>query len=237
MGEHNAEKEQKYDISNSGAFLAVGATVAVASLLGVAGAGTASASPSGEATDVRSAAFSTGVDLDAIAQCESSGNPGASNGSHFGLFQFDLRTWASVGGKGSPSSASVAEQYARAQALIASRGTQPWDASKACWAGKSAPSPKIKAVKPSPKPRAVAPAPKTHAPKTHTPIHESVVQDQAKVKVNAQAGTHPVVRGDTLTSIAERYGIKGGWQELFNLNRDRIHDANLIYTTQVLKLA
>lgn len=71
--------------------------------------------------------------LDNIARCESSGNPRATNGTHFGLFQFDLGTWASVGGSGNPMDASVSEQYMRAQILLNERGTQPWDASRNCW--------------------------------------------------------------------------------------------------------
>lgn len=71
--------------------------------------------------------------LDAIARCESTMNPRATNGTHFGLFQFDLSTWASVGGTGNPMDASPAEQYARAQTLLNVRGTQPWLASKSCW--------------------------------------------------------------------------------------------------------
>lgn len=71
--------------------------------------------------------------LDAIAYCESGRNPHASNGSHFGAYQFDLATWHSVGGAGDPRDASFAEQTARARTLLAQRGTQPWDASKGCW--------------------------------------------------------------------------------------------------------
>ena len=42
--------------------------------------------------------------LKAIAYCESKGNPRAvsSTGKYRGLFQFDYRTWATVGGTGRP---------------------------------------------------------------------------------------------------------------------------------------
>jgi hypothetical protein len=73
--------------------------------------------------------------LDSIEKCESSGNLRASNGTHFGLYQFDLRTWRSVGGSGNPMDASRAEQRARAEALLAQRGTGPWTASQHCWGG------------------------------------------------------------------------------------------------------
>lgn len=71
--------------------------------------------------------------LAAIRRCESGGNYRATNGSHFGAYQFDLSTWASVGGSGNPMDAAPAEQDMRAQTLMDQRGTQPWLASKSCW--------------------------------------------------------------------------------------------------------
>jgi uncharacterized protein YabE (DUF348 family) len=63
-----------------------------------------------------------------LAQCESGGNPGAvsGNGLYYGLYQFSLGTWASVGGSGLPSQASPAEQTQRAQALQARSGWGQW---------------------------------------------------------------------------------------------------------------
>jgi LysM repeat protein len=62
-----------------------------------------------------------------VANCESSGNPRAVNpAGYYGLFQFDLRTWRSVGGSGNPINASAAEQYMRAKRLYAERGASPW---------------------------------------------------------------------------------------------------------------
>ncbi len=66
--------------------------------------------------------------LDAIAHCESRGDPTAvsPDGRYRGKYQFDLATWRSVGGSGDPALASVAEQDRRARALAAERGTAPW---------------------------------------------------------------------------------------------------------------
>jgi peptidoglycan endopeptidase LytE len=62
-----------------------------------------------------------------LAACESSGNPGSvSSGGYMGLYQFDQRTWNSVGGSGSPTSASPAEQTYRAEILYSQRGSSPW---------------------------------------------------------------------------------------------------------------
>lgn len=62
-----------------------------------------------------------------VAQCESSGNPRAVNpAGYYGLFQFDLQTWRSVGGTGNPADASAGEQLMRAKILYSERGAQPW---------------------------------------------------------------------------------------------------------------
>ncbi|MFF0222629.1 transglycosylase family protein [Streptomyces sp. NPDC004629] len=49
-------------------------------------------------------------------------------------------------------------------------------------------------------------------------------------------GEYKVVTGDTLSSIAERHGVKGGWQKLFQLNQDIVENADLIYPGQQLHL-
>lgn len=66
----------------------------------------------------------------ALMMCESSGNPRAYNpaGPFYGLFQFTLPTWRSVGGTGDPRDASPAEQLRRAQILQSRSGWGQWPA-------------------------------------------------------------------------------------------------------------
>jgi hypothetical protein len=66
--------------------------------------------------------------LQAIAQCESGGDPSAigGGGTYGGLYQFDEQTWHAVGGSGSPAAASPAEQTERAQILYSRRGASAW---------------------------------------------------------------------------------------------------------------
>ena len=67
--------------------------------------------------------------------CESGGDPNATeapggNGGplgHYGLFQFDIPTWESVGGHGDPRDAPPEEQWMRAVMLYQRRGLQPWE--------------------------------------------------------------------------------------------------------------
>ena len=65
--------------------------------------------------------------LNAIAACESGGDPTAVNAAgYYGKYQFDTGTWASVGGSGNPAEASEAEQDYRASLLYARAGSSPW---------------------------------------------------------------------------------------------------------------
>jgi hypothetical protein len=66
--------------------------------------------------------------LEAIAACESGGDPEAvsPDGTYMGLFQFDQGTWESVGGTGLPTEASAAEQEYRAALLYSESGSSPW---------------------------------------------------------------------------------------------------------------
>jgi hypothetical protein len=63
-----------------------------------------------------------------LRACESGGNYQAvsPSGRYRGAYQFDLRTWESVGGEGDPIDAPPAEQDARARTLYARRGRAPW---------------------------------------------------------------------------------------------------------------
>jgi len=65
--------------------------------------------------------------MQAIAECESGGNPATDTGNGFyGKYQFTLQTWQAVGGTGNPAQASEAEQDRRAAALYAQAGASPW---------------------------------------------------------------------------------------------------------------
>jgi uncharacterized protein YabE (DUF348 family) len=68
------------------------------------------------------------LDWDGLADCESGGRPHAvdPSGTYGGLYQFDSRTWHSLGGKGRPQDASEDEQTFRAKKLYVQRGTSPW---------------------------------------------------------------------------------------------------------------
>lgn len=47
---------------------------------------------------------------------------------------------------------------------------------------------------------------------------------------------YTVVRGDTLSGIAARFNVAGGWQSIYEINRDKISNPNLIYIGQVIRI-
>lgn len=47
---------------------------------------------------------------------------------------------------------------------------------------------------------------------------------------------YTVVRGDTLSGIAARFNVAGGYPTLFELNRDRISNPNLIYIGEQIRI-
>jgi resuscitation-promoting factor RpfA len=63
-----------------------------------------------------------------LRACESGGNYHRHGGRYTGAYQFDARTWHSLGGRGEAYQASPAEQDRRALALWRRRGWQPWNA-------------------------------------------------------------------------------------------------------------
>ena len=91
------------------------------------------AASSGSSSSGSSAAAPAAVSGDdaaiwaAIAQCESGGNPSINTGiGYYGMYQFSLPTWRSVGGSGLPSDASVEEQTMRARMLQQRSGWGQW---------------------------------------------------------------------------------------------------------------
>ena len=76
---------------------------------------------------LREARFTASPTLQAIAACESGGDPTTDTGNGFyGKYQFTLETWQAVGGDGNPAQASESEQDRRATMLYARAGASPW---------------------------------------------------------------------------------------------------------------
>jgi soluble lytic murein transglycosylase-like protein len=68
--------------------------------------------------------------LEAIAECESGGDPTAvsASGQYRGKYQFSQATWESLGGTGDPAEADESVQDMYAAGLYQQRGLAPWPA-------------------------------------------------------------------------------------------------------------
>lgn len=80
------------------------------------------------ATSASGGSSSANATLEAIAQCESGGDPTAvsADGQYRGKYQFTQETWEGLGGTGDPAAASEAVQDQLAAHLYAQSGTSSW---------------------------------------------------------------------------------------------------------------
>lgn len=183
--------------------------------------------------------------LDEIARCESGGNSRAQNpgSTASGTYQFLDSTWRSLGGTGRAKDASPALQQRMAEKLLASRGTQPWNASKSCWSGRSG-APSL-AGRDDTAPKKTKTQHKAAAPRKATPRHQSATAPRHAARSDTaprhtaprnsakRDGTYVVQGGDWLSSIAAERGTT--WRALAAAN-PTIANPNLIYPGQVLRL-
>jgi resuscitation-promoting factor RpfA len=190
---------------------------------------------------------------DALAQCESGGNWSTNTGNGFsGGLQFTPQTWAAFGGTGSPQGASRAQQIAVAEKVQASQGWGAWPACSAKLGlngGGGAPAPQIlpqsAPVQAAPVQAPVQAAP-VQAPVQTAPVAQAPVAAEVPVQAPAEARhaaavavsgqTYTVQEGDTLSKIAQKLGIQGGWQHLADANTDTISNPDLVFVGQVLQL-
>ncbi|MET9910198.1 transglycosylase family protein [Streptomyces sp. NPDC006476] len=186
------------------------------------------------------ASAATASEWDAVAQCESGGNWSINTGNgYYGGLQFSASTWAAYGGTAyapQANQASKAQQIAVAEKVLASQGKGAWPVcgkglSSAAYNGASASS---GTTNRSTESQAASRSSERPAAKTHK--SQKTVTTPTGKKVKKGDGEYKVVKGDTLSSIAAKHGVKGGWKKLFELNKDIIADANLIYPGQQLHL-
>lgn len=170
------------------------------------------------------AANASSVNWDAVAHCESGGNWATNTGNGFyGGLQFTLSTWHANGGSGMPQNASRAEQIAVAERVLASQGIGAWPVcgryagSGASYGGSNTAG--------------------TTASTQHTYRHAAVTQaapQEAAAPQSAPGGDYTVATGDTLSSIAQKLGVQGGWNTLWEKNKSVVTNPNLIFPGQKL---
>lgn len=201
-----------------------GATVAAISAAGLALSATAANATTSTST------------WDALAQCESGGNWATNTGNGYsGGLQFSPSTWSAYGGTGSPADATREQQIAVAEQVQASQGWGAWP-SCAAQLGLSGGGTGTAPVQSVP----VQSVPVQAAPVETVPVQAATtVQVPAAKHATAVAlsgETYTLQAGDTLSIVADKLGIAGGWQHLADANLDTISDPNLVFEGQVIQL-
>jgi nucleoid-associated protein YgaU len=202
-------------------------------------AGTAIAVPLIGATSSSAASVAT---WDAVAQCESGGNWSINTGNgYYGGLQFSQSSWEAAGGLQYAARADLAtkdQQIAIAEKLLAIQGPGAWSCASAGGLTAGGPAPDINpggtsSSSSSASTPAAAPAKSTAKPAAPKAVKHSATD---WTRHTAHKGDYTVVSGDTLSGIATSHHVKGGWHKLFEVNKDTVKDADLIYPGQHLRL-
>lgn len=186
---------------------------------------------------IPASADTSNINWDAIAQCESSGhwNDATGNGFYGGL-QFTQSTWEANGGSGSPANASRSEQIAVAERVLATQGIGAWPVcGKYAGSGGSYSSSNASGSSSSSSSRVEHSTRHT----THHVVSAPSDQLQSSVRTtgtpkSAPNGNYTVQAGDTLSSIAAKAHVAGGWAALWQANKAYVPDADLIFPGQKL---
>ncbi|WP_371616202.1 transglycosylase family protein [Streptomyces sp. NBC_00454] len=193
------------------------------------------------------ASAATASEWDRVASCESGGNWAINTGNgYYGGLQFSSSTWAAYGGKAyaaQANQASKGQQIAIAEKVLKGQGKGAWPScgvglSNGAYTGGGS-------TETAPKKAETKKTEKKAEPKKETKRSEATTRSErpaapAKPKTEAPKtgnGSYEVKSGDTLGTIAEANNVSGGWEKLFELNKDIVSDADLIFPGQKLKLS
>jgi LysM repeat protein len=209
-----------------------------------------------------SAAQASSVNWDAVAQCESGGNWSINTGNgYYGGLQFSRSTWkANGGGKyaSTANKASKSEQIRIAERVLDGQGIGAWPvcgkkAGSSKHASSSSTSKKSTSKKKSSSHKSSSHKSTTHKTTTHkATTHKATTHKSTSTKkstarkvtpkvtrsttVKPTGKTYVVRSGDTLSKIATKTGVKGGWHTLYRLNGSTISNPNLIFPGQRIAL-
>jgi nucleoid-associated protein YgaU len=184
----------------------------------VAAVGIIAGAPLGLAVGTANAA--PGMDWDALAQCEASGNWAANTGNgYYGGLQFSQQTWNAYGGQGNPANASREQQIAVAERVLAGQGPNAWPTCSKRIGNYTGAAPK---TAPAPQQRKAQPQ------QRQAPVQQAPVVQLAASKSNPD-GNYEIKAGDTLSKIAEANKVEGGYQAIVEKNKGFLTNPDLIF--------
>ncbi|MFC9911867.1 transglycosylase family protein [Streptomyces sp. NPDC059862] len=192
-----------------------------------------------------SASAATASEWDAVAQCESGGNWSINTGNgYYGGLQFSASTWAAYGGTqyaATADQATKAQQIQIAEKVLAGQGKGAWPhcgtgLSNATYTGGGASDSSPEGSSQSSTETTTRSTEQQPASRSQERPAQKTVTTPTGEKVEKGDGEYKVVTGDTLSTIAAEHDVKGGWEKLFQLNKDIVEDADLIYPGQQLHL-
>ena len=195
-----------------------------------------------------------GVNWDAVAQCESGGNWSINTGNGFyGGLQFSRSTWKAYGGAkyaSTANQASKSEQIRIAEKVLAGQGIGAWPVcgkkagSSKHYSSTNTSGSKSSSHKKSTHKKSTSKSSAHKSTKKATTTHKATGTtkrtESAKVTRSTtvkSTGKQYIVRsGDTLSAIATRNHVNGGWHTLYQLNNGVISNPNLIFPGQRIAL-
>ncbi|MEV0318093.1 transglycosylase family protein [Streptomyces sp. NPDC050658] len=179
-------------------------------------------------------ADAAGVDTwNKVAACESTNNWSINTGNgYYGGLQFKQSTWEAYGGTAYAPRADRAtkdQQIAVAEKVLEAQGPQAWPVcSQRAGLTRGGDAPDITPMS----------GPRTDkAPKAPQRQVKDVKPEVTPQSTAGRGQMYTVVRGDTLSGIADERRVDGGWRQLYDTNREAIGaDPDLITPGQKLAL-
>ncbi|MFD3939622.1 transglycosylase family protein [Streptomyces sp. NPDC058611] len=186
-----------------------------------------------------------------VATCESTNNWAVNTGNgYYGGLQFSQSTWRAFGGTAYAPRADLAtkdQQIAVAEKVLKGQGPQAWPhCGKTAGLSRSGPAAAVTPKAPASAPVSAsardtrgqgvkAPAQQAKAPAAQTPAAQTAASGGSGAPV--LPNPYVVAQGDSLSAIATRQRVEGGWQGLYETNRATVGaDPDLIFPGQRLTL-
>ncbi|TQM61845.1 LysM peptidoglycan-binding domain-containing protein [Humibacillus xanthopallidus] len=216
----------------------------------MAGVGIAGAATVVAGIGAANSASAAGSVWDRVAACESGGNWSINTGNgYYGGLQFSGSTWRGYGGGQFASRADLAtksEQITVAQRVLKGQGPGAWPVcsvragltrANGGASGATASTGTTATKKVTTKKTYAAPKKVTKKTYAAPKVSSNEETSRSASRVSTATGAKVTIEsGDTLSKLAVKHGVKGGWQELYAANRGTIANANLIYVGQVIRL-